>query len=255
MPLHKNKIDAEYLREHCGDYWSDITVFDQIDSTNSWLKNQKNSPAVCLAESQTQGRGRNGNHWLSPDAENIYLSFNWVFESKPQHLPLLSLCIGVVIAETIESLGLGGHGIKWPNDLYWMHKKLGGILIETSGASSEVIVGIGINANASVLDDVDQPWTSLSEIAGVQIDRNQFLRELLKALRVAMVSFPALKVDELKSHWAKWDLIQGKAISFLQDGEARNGIARGIDDSGYLLVEMGSGEIKVFNTTISKVRW
>jgi len=255
MPIHKNKIDGKYLREHCGDYWSEIAVFDQIDSTNSWLKNKTNNPVVCLAEMQTQGRGRNGNQWLSPDAENIYLSFNWAFGSQPQHLPLLSLWIGIVIAETLESLGIKGHGIKWPNDLYWMHKKLGGILIETSSATSEVIVGIGINVNARVLNGADQPWVSLSAIAGDRIDRNQLLVELLKALKVAMEVFESFSVNELLSRWAKWDLIQGKSITFIQGDENRHGIACGINDSGHLLVDIGVGEIQAFNTIISKVRW
>lgn len=255
MPTQKSKLDARYLRDNCVTSWSEINVLDQVDSTNNWLKKKNNSPIVCLAETQTHGRGRNGNQWLSPDAQNIYLSLNWVFESQPKHLQLLSLWIGIVIAETIASLGIQNHGLKWPNDLYWRNKKLGGVLIETSSASSEVIVGIGINANVSVMETIDQPWTSLSEICGKEIDRNRFLVELLNALYIAMQSFPALGADELLSRWERWDLIKGKPISFLRGGETCKGIAQGIDHSGHLLVDIGGGEIKAFNTSISKVRW
>ena len=144
MLKNKNKINASYLIEHCEAKWSEIKAFEAIDSTSSWLKDHKKYQVVCLAEEQTNGRGRNGNRWQSPAAENIYLSFSWLFESQPKHLPLISLWVGVAVARAVETLGVKDHGIKWPNDLYWLNKKVGGILIETSSASSGVIVGIGI---------------------------------------------------------------------------------------------------------------
>lgn len=255
MLSQKNKIDAQYLKDKCAAEWLEINVFDQIDSTNSWLKKNKKSPTVCLAETQTQGRGRNGNQWFSPDSQNIYLSLNWVFESQPKHLQWLSLWIGIVIAETLASFGIQGHGIKWPNDLYFNNKKLGGILIETSSATSEMVVGIGINGNVSVMDDIDQPWTSLSEIRGKDIDRNELLVQLLDALFVAMGAFPELSLDELLARWAKWDLVQGKSITFLHGGASCEGVAQGIDYRGHLLVRLRTGEIKAFSTSITKVRW
>jgi len=255
MISRKNKLDVDYLKSNCGAAWSAIHVFEKLDSTSSWLKTQNQNPVVCLAETQTRGRGRNGNLWLSPNAENIYLSFNWRFESLPPHLPLLSLWIGITVAETIESMGVKGHGIKWPNDLYWQQKKLGGILIETSNASSEVIVGIGINANVSVMEGVDQPWTSLSAVKGKSIDRNKLLVKMLNALFRGMESFSTLNIDSLVSQWVMWDLIRDKPVSFLCGGEVCEGVAQGIDPSGYLLVKLESGEVEAFNTSISKVRW
>lgn len=252
---NKNKIDAGYLARHFETQWSKIKVFEVIDSTSSWLKEQTEYPLVCLAEEQTNGRGRNGNRWHSPDAENIYLSFNWLFGSQPKHLPLLSLWIGIAVAQAIESLGVNGHGIKWPNDLYWLNKKLGGILIETSSASSGVIVGIGINTNVLVIDGVDQPWTSLSNILGGTVDRNKLLITLLDELWRAMIAFQQLTPDTLRLSWSKWDLLQDKQVSFQKNGEILEGIARGINASGYLLVEMLSGDVIAFNTSISKVRW
>lgn len=255
MLKNKNKIDASYLIKHCKADWSEIKAFEVIDSTSSWLKGQDESPVVCLAEAQTNGRGRNGNRWQSPDAENIYLSFNWLFESQPKHLPLLSLWVGIAVANAVEALGVKDHGIKWPNDLYWKNKKVGGILIETSSAKSGVIVGIGINTNVSVIEGVDQPWASLSSILGETVDRNKFLVTLLEELWLAMISFPDLSSDELLLNWSQWDLIRDKHVSFFKDGEISEGIARGINASGYLLIEMVSGEIVAFNTSISKVRW
>lgn len=255
MQKNNNKLNASFLRDNCQAAWSKIHVFDEIDSTSSWLKTQNQYPIVCLAETQTQGRGRNGNRWQSPDAENIYLSFNWSFDGQPKHLPLLSLWVGIAVAQAIGSLGVANHGIKWPNDLYWKHQKFGGILLETSSASSQVVVGIGINVNVAAMESIEQPWTSLSVIMGHTIGRNKFLVTLLDTLYEAMESFAKLKENVLLSRWRKWDLIRGRQVSFLKQGETCEGVARGIDRSGHLLVDMGAGEVKTFNTSISKVRW
>lgn len=255
MPQNKNEINVNYLIESCNQCWPQITLLDVVDSTSNWLKNEDTYPSVCLAETQTNGRGRNGNRWQSPDAENIYLSFSWLFDAQLRHLPMLSLWIGIAVAETMEVLGVKGHGIKWPNDLYWQNKKVGGILIETSSASSGVIVGIGINTNVSMIAGLDQPWTSLSEILGETVDRNEFLVLLLDRLHSAMTTFASLVEDDLLLKWQKWDVINGKHVSFQKNGEAVEGVASGINHSGYLLVRLVSGDTEAFNTSISKVRW
>ncbi len=255
MPESNLKLDVDYLKSHCGSTWSRITVLPEVGSTNDWIKVHNKNKSVCLAESQTQGRGRNGGSWSSPDAENIYLSFAWSFPLMPKHLPLLSLWVGMVVAKAIKSLGIRDHGIKWPNDLYWQHKKLGGILIETSSASAQVVVGIGLNVNVLAIDAVDQPWTSLGLIADSKIDRNEFLVLLLNSLYSAMDAFADLEAEEILVSWNEWDLINNKSITFIHNNQQCEGLAKGIDNSGYLLVELESGETQAFNTSISKVRW
>ena len=138
---------------------------------------------------------------------------------------------------------------------HWQNKKFGGILVETTSASSGVIVGIGINTNVAVIDEVDQPWTSLSGILGHAVDRNRLLVLLLDKLYLAMSSFAVFNENELLKKWPKWDVINAKQVSFQKNGETLEGVARGINSSGYLLVEMESGELMAFNTSISKVRW
>ena len=248
-------LDSSFLNTQSEGAWSDIHVFDCLDSTNNWVKAQSLSPLVCLAEAQTEGRGRNGNRWQSPDAQNVYLSYNWTFDQLPKNLPLLSLWVGIAVAESLEALGIDGHGIKWPNDLYWKNKKLGGILIETSNASSTVIVGIGINVNASEIDAVDQPWTSLNAVTGKPVNRNQFVASLLNKLFEFMTAFSGLNTNHLLLAWERWDVVKGKTISFQSHGQSLEGVARGINEQGHLLVDTGEGEAKPFNTTISRVRW
>jgi biotin-(acetyl-CoA carboxylase) ligase len=95
----------------------------------------------------------------------------------------------------------------------------------------------------------------LSAILEEKIDRNKFIVILLNELWLAMISFSDLSSDELQLNWSQWDLIKDKQVSFQKDGKSCEGVARGINASGYLLVETELGEISAFNASISKVRW
>ena len=70
--MSDNKVSADFIKHHGRSAWSDIRVFDSIDSTSTWVKSQSTDQLVCIAEQQTAGRGRHGHQWQSPDAENIY---------------------------------------------------------------------------------------------------------------------------------------------------------------------------------------
>lgn len=253
--MSANKIDADFLKCHGQGEWSDICVFESIDSTSTWVKAQSDSQLVCLAEHQTAGRGRHGHQWQSPNAENIYLSFSWQFGKQPDHLSLLSLWVGVIIAESLAEAGLSGHGIKWPNDIYWQQQKMGGILLETSNLSSMIIIGIGLNINMQHDGEIDQPWVSLNQAMGKPVERNHVLLGMLDKLYAGLSLFPSLSAHEIKQQWQKWDLIRDRKVSFLNQEEKLVGDALGVDDSGQLQVRLGSGEVKAFGTTISKVRW
>jgi len=253
--MSANKLSAAFLNRHCQSQWSGIHVFDTLDSTSNWVREQSESKVVCLAEQQTSGRGRHGHQWQSPNAENIYLSFSWSFGSPPPYLSVLSLWVGVVLAEVLAKQGIESHGIKWPNDLYWKQQKMGGILIEASNLSSKFVVGIGLNVNMLQDMQLDQPWVSLSEAAGKPIDRNHLLVVMLDALHEAMLMFPMLDINEFLYRWKPWDLVCGHQVSFLDQGTSMTGEAIGISSEGYLKVRLASGEVKSFGTSISKVRW
>ena len=86
------------------------------------------SGTVCLAERQTAGRGRRGRTWVSPFAANLYLSVLWRYPIGPAALGGVSLAAGVAVARVLAGLGVADLGLKWPNDLLWRGRKLGGLL-------------------------------------------------------------------------------------------------------------------------------
>lgn len=250
-----SQLNADFLKQGCRHPWSDIHVFESIESTSDWLKKQQQSPMVCIAHRQTAGRGRHGQQWQSSSSENIYLSFSWQFDQTPSHIGLLSLWVGVVLAEVLEKQGVSGHGVKWPNDVYWQQQKMGGILIEASNLSSQLVVGIGLNVNMNEGTGIDQPWTSVSEAMGEPVEREQLVIAMLDALFMAMVEFPHLEIKEFMRRWNRWDIVRGKHVSFLEGQLSFSGVSQGIDSDGHLSVLLDSGEMKAFGTSVSQVRW
>ncbi|MDX1654152.1 MAG: biotin--[acetyl-CoA-carboxylase] ligase, partial [Candidatus Competibacteraceae bacterium] len=159
-----------------------LEVFDQIDSTNSYLLTRAKAGApggsVCLAERQSAGRGRRGRQWISPFAANLYLSVLWRYPDGPALLSGLSLAVGVAMARALEGVGVVGVGLKWPNDLLWRDQKLGGILLEFGGESSgpcQVVTGVGLNVTMPKEPalDIDQPWPDLTTVLGLGLSRNR----------------------------------------------------------------------------------
>lgn len=85
-----------------------VTVLPVIDSTNQYLLDRLSelqSGDACVAEYQQAGRGRRGRKWFSPFGSNLYLSMYWRLEQGPAAAIGLSLVIGIVIAEVLQSLG------------------------------------------------------------------------------------------------------------------------------------------------------
>jgi len=235
-----------------------LHLFDRLDSTNTWLKQKGVCGDVCVAEQQTAGRGRRGNQWLSPNAENIYLSLKWCFEQTPAHLSLLSLAVGLSIVKALKKIGLSGHGVKWPNDIYWQGLKMGGILIESvsspirknnpSGISLIIGIGLNINMSASEGQRIDQPWVSLSKVLGKQINRNQLLALLLEHLINDLQRFDGLDLMQFQSKWQQWDVLHGQHVRILQQNGELSGIVRGLDAHGRIGIELISGKLTHYSS-------
>ncbi|HMX99009.1 MAG TPA: biotin--[acetyl-CoA-carboxylase] ligase, partial [Agitococcus sp.] len=113
---------------------SEFVIYPVVSSTNDAvaqsLQKKSQSGVVCLAEMQSAGRGRRGRTWLSPPAGTFYGSVGWVFNEGFQVVEGLSLAIGVAVIQALNTCGVEGLQLKWPNDIVWQGKKLGGILIE-----------------------------------------------------------------------------------------------------------------------------
>lgn len=249
--------DLNYLTTVLKDYPYPLIVLPQVDSTNRWLLEEVNSHgAVCIADTQTAGRGRRGRDWQSPQGVNLYLSLRWHFQTVPIHYSWLSLMVAVVIAEVLQRLGIQGHQVKWPNDLYYQGKKFGGILLQTTNRLEQVVIGVGLNINMDINpnEQIDQPWCSLKTITGNVLDRNKIATELVRELSQYLARFERLDVDTLLYAWQRWDMLSQCSVVVQASTHTLHGIACGLDSQGRLLVLDNQGSIHPFSSADVSVR-
>lgn len=239
-----------------GPLLSELIIHDQISSTNTYLMqyadNGASQGAVCLAEYQSAGKGRRGRQWVSPFGANIYLSLLWRYQSGPAAVSGLSLAAGVAVLRVLRRFGVEEAGLKWPNDIYWRDKKLGGILIEVSGETEgpcTVVAGIGLNLflPQQQAQAITQPWTDLATVLNERMPpRNILAAALINELLPVMASFDATGIARYLPEWRSYDCMRGKAVSLFIGNECRDGIVAGIDDNGLLLLQQPDGRVRAF---------
>lgn len=219
-----------------------------IDSTNQYLLDKQDlldSGSVCISEYQAKGRGRRGRQWVSPFGSNLYLSMYWRLEAGMAAAMGLSLVVGVAIVEALQSLGINGVKLKWPNDLYYQDKKLAGILVEMSGqagGAANLVIGMGMNLNMSEqVTGIDQPWTSLSEVADKPFSRNELVVAFIKAWHAALEDYELRGLHGFVERWNQHDNFLEREVKLIMGAREVKGIVKGIDATGAVLLETERG--------------
>ncbi|MFC1748971.1 bifunctional biotin--[acetyl-CoA-carboxylase] ligase/biotin operon repressor BirA [Pseudomonadota bacterium] len=227
---------------------SQLELHPQIHSTNSHLMENRRllqKGHACLAELQTNGRGRRGRQWVSPFARNLYLSLYWYFDISPAMISGLGLAVGVGIVRALNEMGLDDVNLKWPNDILWQGQKLAGILLEMSAESGgpyHVVIGVGMNINMdAATDGIDQPWVGLSTIANRYLSRNAVASAVLDSLLKTASEFQTHGLAAFIDEWHAADAYAAQPVVIQQAGANVSGIARGIDNDGAIIIETSDG--------------
>ncbi len=249
--LDKSAI-GQHLNPEASNTLSTLEIHPCLTSTNIRAK-QAGHGSACFAEYQSAGRGRRGRNWVSPFGGNIYLSLCYRYQSGPAVISGLSLAVGVAVINALKKLDIPDAGLKWPNDIYWQNKKLGGILIEVSGEAEgpcQVIIGLGLNGFLpdSVGEQIDQPWTDLYRVIGdtAFYSRNRLAAELLNQLTDLLVNFEATGLAPYLDLWRQHDCMQNKIATLYQGHSQHHGLIVGIDDDGHLLLKNSAGKLQTF---------
>lgn len=207
---------------------------------------------ICLK--QLRGRGRMGRQWYSP-AGNIYAAWMLPDNPSPAQNGLLSLIIGYCFRQAFQEMGISLH-IKWPNDLIYNDKKVGGILIEEKNKVQ--VAGIGLNI-------VSCPSNSLmrqerATEAGVLHWRNLNSSQPLE-LWAKLVYRACFWYDETLCNFSLFDFIHeinsnlwlnGEKIIIETNNQIIRGVLAGIGEKGQLIIETCTGNIEITSGTIQK---
>jgi BirA family transcriptional regulator, biotin operon repressor / biotin---[acetyl-CoA-carboxylase] ligase len=240
-----------------------LEVHEALESTSDRLLAARELPPgsfdACLAEFQSAGRGRRGRRWVAPFASGLCLSLSWSYRDAPATLGALSLAAGVAALRALRRLDVGGLSLKWPNDIVQADAKLGGILVDLRGEAAGpalVVVGVGVNvclprAARSALAAEGVAAVDLATL-GTAPARNALAAVLIAELHQALGEFGARGMAAFADEWVAADALAGRAVRVLHGGQQLEGIARGVDADGALLLEADgyrrrivSGEVSV----------
>ena len=232
--------------------WAGKTVHfaKETDSTNLWIKRLAKEGApqgtLALAEFQSAGRGRLGRSWEVPEGTSVMMSILLRPEFEPQYAPMLTLVMGMAVAKAVKLLGFKV-SIKWPNDVVVSHKKICGILTEMGvrdGKIDYAVIGVGINVNIREFPaEMEDKATSLYLESGREFDRSQIPGLVMEAFENYYEKFAATcNLSGLKAEYESILANYNQPVRVLAK-EPYEGIARGITDSGELLVEKTDGTV------------
>ena len=219
----------------------ELKTHQLIDSTNDECKRISSNKDILVvtADKQTKGKGRKGKKWHSPEG-NISLSI--AFADIGFDMPI-SIATGILVRDALtEVFNLSSIKLKWPNDLVYEKKKIGGILVEKEVFANytKAIVGIGINLE---LDKKESWWGDLKDLNGKNL-RDKIINRILMKFEVLLKN----GLDDWKSHWHQSCIHNDAIISVARNNETIKGKYLGINDAGELLLEKETGNIISFSS-------
>lgn len=251
-------LERDIILRHLGEEALNfnLEILDITESTSSLLLKKTaamelNSSSVNIqvvaAELQTSGRGRRGRQWHSGLGDGLIFSLLWRFQQGPSFLSGLSLAVGVAIIRTLESAGIKGVSLKWPNDVMFNFCKLAGTLIELQGdmfGPTFAVIGVGMNLKLSenIQARIDQGATDVFSISGKMPDRNKLLAALLINLVMMLREFEHQGFAPFKNEWTDHHICGNKPVTLhLPDGSSQEGVVQGVADDGSLLLRTAAG--------------
>lgn len=256
-------LDEEKIKQGMHNKNIHIEYFETIDSTNDYLIHtpKDHKIKICMAEHMSHGKGRLQRSWYSPFGPNISMSLLYPFTKDISELAGLSLLVGLSLCKTINDLynPKTPVNVKWPNDIIWQNKKLAGNLIEVQAESNGfcyAIIGVGINVNLSGdIEQISQPWTSISKINNQYNNRNILSSKLLDNLIDYIKRFEAKGFKDFLNEWKENDGLLNKIVSLKTGSLTYKGKISGVNNIGHLLITNNDGEVMSLSsgdTTILK---
>jgi len=242
-----------------------VEVLLQVDSTNHYLSSstppEPGRAILCVAETQTAGRGRRGRSWVAPFGSGICMSLAWTFAESPPTFSALSLAVGVAIARVLRAHGAQDVKLKWPNDIVWQGRKLGGILIEMRGESvgpSQVVIGLGLNTRMPSqvrLELAKQQATLIADIYEILREhtptRSALVAAITTELLATLQTFANKGFEPFVDAWHELDSLANAPVRVLSANAIVEGVARGVASDGALLVDVAGRQQRFVSGDVS----
>ncbi len=254
MEARNDALSAEILKEKLG---QNIEVFHypSIDSTNNQAKRLlsevNNKKFLVVADTQTNGRGRQGKSFFSPAFSGIYMSYVFHPMKDFSSSVTATTAASVAVCRAIEKLTDRKPEIKWVNDIYLDGKKICGILCEAisdfeTKTVTSVIVGIGVNIKTEVFPEDVENASSL----GADVKRADLISAITKELEKIVDCGYNSFIDYYRAH----SMIIGKEIDIIENSVITHAKALALEDDGALVVELENKKIKTLRSGEISIR-
>ena len=219
----------------------------EVDSTNTFLKNlvanSKPVPegTVIMAESQYAGRGQQQNGWHSEPGKNLTFSLllNPAFLAVTDQFDLTRV-VSLGVYDALEPILGNNLKIKWPNDIYYGDKKLGGILIENLLQGNQIkqsVIGIGINVNQVVFPDWVPNAASINQILQQDYDLQLLLSQICNNIEAWYLKLKAGKTALIRQAYLNIMYWLNQQHAFKAGGSIFNGTITSLKNNGLLIVK------------------
>ena len=245
--LSRSEIESRLEGEWIGNR---VYFEEEVDSTNTWGKRlaEEGAPhgTLVVADEQTQGRGRRGRSWESPRGTTVSMTLILRPDLEPVRASMLTIVMGLSVAQGLQELLDVPVQIKWPNDAVLNGHKLCGILTEMSTQIdyiNHVTVGVGINVNMTEFpEEIRGTATSLRLETGHVVKRARLIAAIMERLEQNYGIF--LQTEDMSGLMEKYSSLlvnQGKEVMVLGAKEEYKAYAVGINNTGELIVRREDG--------------
>jgi BirA family transcriptional regulator, biotin operon repressor / biotin---[acetyl-CoA-carboxylase] ligase len=235
----------------------EILHFKAIDSTNSYAKKiiVKNNPiegTVIISEIQTKGKGRKNREWSSSKG-GLWFSIILFPPLSPQRAMYVTMAASIALVQAIFDICKIKAEIKWPNDILIQGKKVCGVLTEIDAEMDLIhysIIGIGMNVNNILSDELTEKATTLQTEKNTIINRKDLLCSIFTHFDALYHHIKQQELSLIKEKWISSSNMIGKEVKVHGEKETIRGTVNGIDDQGCLLVQEKDGVIRVITGDI-----
>ena len=230
-------------------------------STNLLAKERARDGApegtVIVADEQTEGRGTRGRRWFSPPGAGLYVSVILRPEMDVS-LSLLPLAAGLAARAAVERVSGVPVKVRWPNDIVWERRKIGGVLCESGLSGFQLkyaIVGFGLNCDQNENDfpeELRSSAGSLLQAAGGPVEREMLLGAFLEELVTAVAPLIEHRASDVIERFLRHSEARiGDAILLQTAGGDVSGVFEGLDSDGSVRISTPGGQRRLVSSEIT----
>nr|XP_022341221.1 biotin--protein ligase-like [Crassostrea virginica] len=267
LPVVTDKMEKlKYF--NIDEYWDNLSTTrlgnvvlytDVIPSTMPLLdglmySEPKSVGLIAIAGRQTQGQGRGGNSWLSPEGCAMFTlhvkiemeNFLGRAVSYLQHMTSLAVVESVRTLPGYENIDLR---LKWPNDIYYSDKmKLGGVVVRSSlmNGVCDAIIGCGFNVSNTnptiCINDIIKLYNAEHGTSLPMLSKEKCLARTVNLIEEFINEFQRNgRTEFCKKYYQRW-LHGNHKVQLDTEGDKVFSVL-GLDEYGYLEIKSSDGKI------------